>query len=424
MNFIKEKIKDFYLLDCKIENIFINEYMTTAPGDYVKVFIFAQMYAEFGLEMTDQVMARQLGLSEKKISEAWNYWEDKGAVKRHYLHPSDDMNYTVEFLNLKELMYGKSVTAAVGEEQETQKSKNVFGSDLIKDMFSEIEKMMARTLSSAEITNILSWVTDEGVPPEIIMLGFTYCLEKNKTSIKYIEKVIHEWVREGLTTVDQVSEKLQEVDEKYYRYKRVLRALGFTRNATEKEIQLMDCWFDELGYNMDRVLEACTKTAGISSPNFNYVNKVLENWRNEAENRGDDVNKKVTVTQTVLNQYYDYLRNKASNEAESRKAEVYETLPRIREIDDEIQQLSTKLSKALILGGSGRSDRSLQERLDTLAGERAVILTENNYEMDYTDIKYACDKCNDTGITDLGERCSCINQRIEEAEIWQKRKVN
>ena len=42
--------------------------------------------------------------------------------------------------------------------------------------------------------------------------------------------------------------------------------------------------------------------------------------------------------------------------------------------------------------------------------------------MDYTDIKYACEKCNDTGITGSGERCSCIKQRMEEAEIWGEEK--
>lgn len=423
MNFIKEKIKDFYLLDCKVENIFINEYMVTAPGDYVKVFIFAQMYAEFGLEMNNTVMGKQLGLSEKKIIEAWNYWEERGAIKKHFLAQDGGMDYTVEFLNLKELMYGKSAVAATGEKTDIEPAQDVFGSQVIKDMFAEIESVLARTLSSTEITNILSWISDSGATPEIILFGFTYCIEKNKTSMKYIEKVIKGWVTEGLVSTDQVSEQLQQTDEKYYRYKRVLRALGFTRNATEKEMQLMDMWFDELGYNMDRVLEACNKTAGISSPNFNYVNKVLENWKADADEKGNDVNKKVTVTQAVLNQYYDYLRGKANREAEDRKKEIYSNITRIKEIDDEIQVLSAQLSKALILGGTGGADRKLQERLDSLAGERAVILTENNYEMDYTDIKYACDKCNDTGITDLGERCSCIKLRMEEAEIWQKTKV-
>ena len=234
--------------------------------------------------------------------------------------------------------------------------------------------------------------------------------------------MVKEWASDGLATVDQVNERLQELDEKYYKYRRVLKALGFTRNATEAEREMMDAWFDQMGYTMERVLEACNKTAGISSPNFNYVNKVLENWRNEADSKGVDVNKTIVVTQGVLNQYYDYLREKAEKEAEQKKQEIYEKIPRIKEIDEEIRKMSSQLSKALIMGSSENESKRINSVMDELAAERAVILTENNFEMDYTDIKYACEKCNDTGITDLGERCSCIKQRTEEAEIWVKKK--
>ncbi len=48
---------------------------------------------------------------------------------------------------------------------------------------------------------------------------------------------------------------------------------------------MMDLWFDQMGYSMERVIEACTKTAGIPNPNFKYVNSVLENWKNEAEEK-------------------------------------------------------------------------------------------------------------------------------------------
>ena len=183
---------------------------------------------------------------------------------------------------------------------------------------------------------------------------------------------------------------------------------------------MMDSWFDEMGYSMDRVLDACTKTAGISSPNFNYVNKVLENWKNDADKKGDDINKKVNITQSELNQYYDYLRKKAETEAEERRKEVYKALPRIREIDDYVAKSSYELSKALIMGNAEAEAKRIRNEMDELAEERAILLTENNYEMDYTDIKYMCDKCNDTGITDLGERCSCIKLRTEEAEVWVK----
>jgi len=183
---------------------------------------------------------------------------------------------------------------------------------------------------------------------------------------------------------------------------------------------MMDSWFEDMGYNMDRVLEACTKTVGISSPNFSYVNKVLLNWKSEAENRGDNVNRQVTVTQATLNQYYEYLRAKAAREADKRTAEVYGKLPRIKEIDSKIQTLGSELSKTLILGSEEEKGLRIKQEMDQLAEERAVLLTDNDYEMDYTDIKYACDKCNDTGITDLGERCTCVRERMDEAEVWQK----
>ncbi|NLD10772.1 DnaD domain protein [Aminicella lysinilytica] len=419
MNFVREKIKDFYLLDSRIENIFINEYLPAAPGDYVKVYIYGYMYAEFGLEMTDKVMAKQLGIPEKKIIDAWNYWEKMGAIKKLYVDSAGDIDFTVEFINLKELMYGKS-TEAIPEEHEP--SPEIFGNDQIKKVFDRVEQLMARSLSSTEVTRILSWMTDDKVPPEVMLYGISYCLEKHKSSLNYIESVLRNWMKDGLYTVDAVNEHLQDVDQRFYQYRRVLKALGFNRNATEAEKQMMDNWFDSLGYNMDRVLEACTKTVGISSPNFSYVNKVLQNWKDEAAKRGDSVNKKVTVTQSVLNQYYDYLREEAINAAESRTKEIYEKIPRIKDIDDKVQTMGSALSKALLLGNEEDKGLELRQQMDQLAAERAVLLTENNFEMDYTDIKYACDKCNDTGITDLGERCSCAKERMEEAEVWQKTK--
>ena len=423
MNFIKEKIKDFYLLDSRVENIFINEYMPAAPGDFVKVFLYAGMYAEHGLNMSNETMARQLSLTEKRVLEAWDYWEKMGAIRKHYTDVEGKVDFTVEFINLKEMFYGKSQTVARGE-KEKKDYDVVFGNNVIKTTMAEIEKTFGRALSSTEVTEIISWMSDYQITPEVISFGVKYCVEKGKNSIKYIEKVVKGWADEGYESIDQVQEALQELDQKYYKYKRVLKALGFTRNATEAEKEMMDVWFEEMGYSMDRVLDACTKTAGIPNPNFSYVNKVLLNWKEEAEDRGVDVNKTVVVTQGVLNQYYDYLRDKAEREAEDHKEEVYKKIPEIQEIDEEIRQIGAKLSKSLLMGASEEESKKIKKEMDRLSGERAVLLTENNYEMDYTDVRYACEKCNDTGITDLGERCSCIAQRTEEAELWLKTQEN
>ena len=112
----------------------------------------------------------------------------------------------------------------------------------------------------------------------------------------------------------------------------------------------------------------------------------------------------------------------AEKTAEERRKEIYKKIPRIKEIDEEIRQVGSELSRALILNSSDESARELSEKMEQLAEDRAIILTENNYDMNYTEVRYKCDKCNDTGLTDMGERCSCIKDRMIEAEEWEEKR--
>lgn len=419
MIFSVRKPKDFYLLDTKVENIFINEYMPAAPGSYTKVYLFGLMYAEYGMDIDDKIFATALNISEKKVAEAWDYWEKAGAVKREFFTRDGKAGVNISYVRLTELMYGKSVESADDTENSEEQSAGVLGNEVIKKMLEGIESALGRSLSSAELKRIIGWSMDDGIPPELVTFAFEYCISKGKTSVKYIETVVKNWYRDGLRTVDEVNEYLQEVDEKFYRYRRVMKALGFTRQPSEAEKKIMDNWFDNMGFSMDKVLEACSKTTGISSPNFNYVNKVLENWENRAAETGADVNDQ-QVTMSVLNKYFEHLRAKEEREADARTQEVYRNIPRVKEIDDEVKKIGAQLSKALLMGEDRGSSVERKKKMESLSEERAVILTEHNYEPDYTDVKYLCDKCNDTGITDMGERCTCVPERMKEAAEWAK----
>lgn len=419
MNYIKEKTKDLYLMDTKVENIFINEYMPQAPGDYVKVYVYALMYAEHMFPMKNETMALQLNVSESKIKEAWNYWEKLGVIKKHYLNDGDPGDFTVEFRNLKNLLYG-DISEEETQPQEEVKA-NPMGNSALKQLISSIEGVMNRSLATSEVKTIIDWNEADNISPEIINYCVNYCVEKNKYSFKYIDTVLRNWKAKGLDTVDKVNSYLGDMDEKYFRYKRVLKALGFNRSATEEEKNIMDRWFDELDYDMDKVLEACSKTAGIPNPNFRYVDKVLLNWSEEAKEEGRSVNAKKPVSRAVLNRYLDYLREKEEKEAEERKQEIYRTLPQVKHIDEEMARIGSELSRALISRTLSQDERRRMEKeMEELTIDRALTLTENNYDMNYTDVKYTCDKCKDTGITEEGQ-CDCIQDRMEEAEIWQRK---
>lgn len=405
MDFKREKVKDYFLLDTSVENMFINEYMISAPGEYVKVYLFALMYADLGETISNEMIAKHLNIEHEDVLKAWTYWENMGVIRKIFHEGGSKFDYGVEFVMLKGQLYGTET-----------KPKGVFEKGInammadedIKAMFSDIEKTLGRILSSTEVRQINAWISDYQTPPELIAYCFEYCASKKKASIKYVEAVVKNWTQQGLRTAVDVEKYLSEADKRQYEHRRIFQALGFNRNATEEERRIIDRWFGELGFTMDKVLEACSRTAGISNPNINYVNKVLESWYREGAGSG---NGKEISTSEIMG-YYEMLRQKETAEADERRQEVYSKIPRIREIEEELNGLNAEISKIIISDAIDKKEATnrIKEKMDSLNAEHAFLLTDNGFELDYMDIRYTCPDCKDTGILETGERCRCFGE--------------
>ncbi|MCQ2546095.1 MAG: DnaD domain protein [Clostridia bacterium] len=410
MSFKREKTKDYFLLDTNVENMFINEYMVSAPEGYVKVYLFALMYTNLGVEFDNGDIAKQLMMEEEDVLKAWTYWEKMGVIRKIRKASDNSLDYDVEFVLLKNMLYGTH--------EETQQFSSEQGINAqmanqeYKDMFARIEKALGRVISGSEMGEVLSWINDFGTDPEVVGFAFEYCAKRNKKAVRYVGAVIRNWITDGLRTMEEVSAHLEQVEGRNVDYKRVFQALGFKRNPTEEETRIMDTWFDGMGFRMETVLDACAKTSGISSPSINYVNRILENWY--AENGSNA--KADGITNSDRMKYYDYLREREEREAGERKEEVYSKVPRIREIDEEEQRLASSLSRIAV---SNRVDKreateEIKEKIDRISTEKAFLLTDNGFELDYMDMKYQCPLCRDTGMLDTGERCQCFREITEE----------
>ncbi|MBR5229998.1 MAG: DnaD domain protein [Firmicutes bacterium] len=430
MSFTKGKVRDFYLLSTDVENIFINEYMPGAPGDYVKVYLYGLLYAQQKNSMSHQLLSSQLGLSPDQTEKAWAYWEEMGIVKRHFNHSAPPFNFTVEFLSIREKMYGNIVSSGqyvqsgqVSVRPEPDMSAaHVLVNDNLKTLLYDIEDLMGRTLSSDERGNIAEWMKQDGATEDLIREAYRYCCEKSQTGIRYIGKVVMAWNEKGLRKKEDILEYIGGLEERYALYRKVLNSLGLRRNPTSAEKKMIDEWVDSLGFNEERILAACDTTLSAANPNLRYVNKVLESWHNEAGQQGRDVNQKITVTQAVLNKYYEFLREEAEAKALQRKEEVYEAVPQIAALDTQLTGLGSKLSRGLLSGMTKEEINEARRLMAEAEEERAVLLTENNFTVDYTDIRYSCEKCSDTGLDENGQRCECAKDRMREAEIWQNHK--
>ena len=437
MRFEKDR-RNGYLFDTEVENIFISEHMVTAPGEYVKVYLYALMCAEAGQSVSAERLAKLLMTDRLQVERAFLYWQERGVLRR-----IEGLNEEkIEFISLREKLFFGDNSAGSARQQEKQQGNgmqketdNIFAAtgmekssernaalydQKLADMCRAVENVIGRPLGGKEPLQIYSWIDDFGATPETIVTAYSYCKKMyKKDSCAYVGKVVKDWALKGLDDVLKIDEYLEEIERNRFLYKRVFKALGFLRNPTEEEKKIMNRWFSEMEFTIDKVLEACSKTSGISNPNLNYVNKILTDWYQEKHGAAPGEAGRITVG--AVFQYYDYTRSEAEEAARKRKEEIYRKLPEIKILDEKIRKTSMETGRLMIAGGDGRREEAarMKREVDKMLADKAAILAENSYPIDYLEIKYRCGLCGDTGITESGERCSCFEQMMEEAKTWQ-----
>ena len=84
-----------------VSNVFLEEYMPKARGEFIKVYLLLLKYNFTGEPgVNSSILATNLNLLESDIMNALNYWHDEGVIK---LVPIDKMNnFKIEFLDLSE----------------------------------------------------------------------------------------------------------------------------------------------------------------------------------------------------------------------------------------------------------------------------------------------------------------------------------
>ncbi len=111
---------------------------------------------------------------------------------------------------------------------------------------------------------------------------------------------------------------------------------------------------------------------------------------------------------------YEKKRDKKLREQRLRRDKVYREIPAIKKIDEEIFKIGLNMSKNIL--NNPDKYKEVAERakntIEKLKMEKAYLMTESNIPMDYMDIKYDCDYCDDTGYLENGNQCNCLKQAL------------
>ncbi|WP_218090589.1 DnaD domain protein [Paenibacillus solanacearum] len=79
-----------------------------------------------------------------------------------------------------------------------------------KDVFSIFEKEFGRPLTPMELESIAGWIDKDGYPEELILAGLKEAVFAGKVHFRYIDRILLEWQRNRITTVEQAKEHSQK----------------------------------------------------------------------------------------------------------------------------------------------------------------------------------------------------------------------
>jgi DnaD/phage-associated family protein len=299
MHFIRGKTS-IDLGDTLIENIFIDDFMPSADGTYVKVYLLGYKYAcnpgQYA-NFTNENIARTLGILLSDVIKAWDYWEERRIIKKHYLSGDKSGDFTVEFLNLKQLYIDNFCNPEV--KLHSERDRGYSPSDLteamqdqkIREMFHAIQQLMCRPLNPGESLQCLEWLYDLKMPHDIILEAFKYSIEnRGVKSVKYVNAIINNWYDNNINSLEKLEAMLEATDKRYSLYNMIFKAMGITRNPSKKEKEIMDKWFDEYRMPVEVIVKACdTAFMRIPNPTLNYIDGIITDWHKNNLTSVEDV---------------------------------------------------------------------------------------------------------------------------------------
>ena len=114
---------------------------------------------------------------------------------------------------------------------------------------------------------------------------------------------------------------------------------------------------------------------------------------------------------------YEQKKRRAEFDLEERKKKLYESNPKIEEIEDKINKISINRTKSILISKLTDSlNNELEDELRKLKKEKEKILKEQNIDESFFKPKYECEKCQDTGyikfLNKKTELCSCLKQKL------------
>lgn len=257
---IRFRKDDIQFFSTPVDNLFIDEFMGRAPGEFVKVYLFGLRLClyppENGLDLT--TIARQLDLPEDMVGNAFSYWERQGLVKVTSRNP-----LSVEYLEIQQQF------------QRGAMSESIYP---YRDLNAHLQKLFGeRLLTHEEFSTVYDWIEVLGLPQQVIPLLAQHCIDKagKRVSFSYLDKTARTWAEKKLTTIAEAEDYLMRYEETYGGARRILKRWNLDRPPTEDEVELYRKWVRVWGMEPGAINEVLSRMTGYQKHSFKLLDSLL-----------------------------------------------------------------------------------------------------------------------------------------------------
>lgn len=255
-----------------VENLFIQEYMLRADGEFVKVYLYGLMQCYHPVASASlQTIARDLGMESARVENAYAYWERIGLVRRIADNPPA---YAYQNLKQIQLMRAQDDDGLYHYADFNNSLQAQFGAD--------------RLLHPQDFERVYDWIEGLGLPEEVVLMLISAQIKVRgkKFPFKSVDAKAREWAEAGVKTIADAEEMTHTSTERYAAVKELYKKLGKRHAISEPDEALYVKWTTEWGFDQATILAACDETSkGV--PTFGYLNGILERMRREGLRSAD-----------------------------------------------------------------------------------------------------------------------------------------
>ena len=149
----------------------------------------------------------------------------------------------------------------------------------------EAQRRLGRTLSTEELKTLLSFTDYLRLPPEVVGILLTYCIERNRRkgirapSMRTIEKEAYHWADEGIDTLEAACFHVEAQRRLFTRMQQLRLLLGLdSRRLTSDEERYLSTWIS-MGFPDESINLAYERTCNQTGAfKWAYMNSILKSW--------------------------------------------------------------------------------------------------------------------------------------------------